>query len=262
MSMSIYYFTGTGNSLKISRDLASRFEETQLIPMTAAIRSGVISKTDTIALVFPVYMFGLPRIVSEFINKLSKQMKDKYIIALAVNGGNVAGTLLELSRKLGGKGLKLSAGFSVITPSNFIVEFTVDDDEIKSIFKSSEKKLDEIASVIKSKSIHEIDKGTKKDCVIKTGILNKGLSFVTPFIDIIFKSTESCNGCGICTRVCPVNNIKLKEGTPKWQHGCQQCFGCINNCPQNAIEYLSLSVGKKRYHNPYIKLVDLMNKNK
>lgn len=260
MSVSIYYFTGTGNSLKISRDLASRFEKAELIPMTTAIKTGVNSSSDTIVLIFPVYMFGLPRIVSEFIKKLSKQMKNKYIIALAINGGTVAGTLPALSRKLKARGLNLSAGFSVITPSNFIVEFNVEDDEIKRLFESSEQKMDEIASVIKSKSIHEIDRGTRKDCIIKTGILNKGLSLATPFIDIVFKSTQSCNGCGICTKVCPVNNIKLKNESPKWQHSCQQCFACINNCPQNAIEYLNLSVGKKRYHNPYIKLVDLMNK--
>jgi MinD superfamily P-loop ATPase len=45
-----------------------------------------------------------------------------------------------------------------------------------------------------------------------------------------------------------------------WHHRCQQCFACINNCPCNAIEYLKLSVGKKRYRNPYIKLEELMKK--
>lgn len=260
MSLCIYYFTGTGNSLKISRDLASRFEEAQLIPMTAAIRTGLISSSDTIALVFPVYMFGMPPIVSEFIKKLSKQLKDKYIIALAANGGTVAGTLTKLERKLKRGGLKLAAGYSVITPSNFIVEFQVEDDEILRIFEASDKRIDEIAAVIKARSIHTPDKGSKKDCIIKTGILNRGLSVMIPIMDTVFKSTEGCNGCGICTKVCPVNNIKLKNRAPKWQHSCQQCFACINNCPQNAIEYLKLSAGKKRYHNPYIKLTDLMVK--
>ncbi len=260
MSISIYYFTGTGNSLEISKELAAKFEDAQLIPMTAAIRTGSISEADTIALVFPVYMFGLPRIVCDFIKKLSKQMKNKYIVALAVNGGTVAGTLLSLDRKLKAKGLCLSAGFSVKTPSNFIVEFTVEDEEIQRIFESSRKRVDEIASVIKSGATPVIDQGTRKDCIVKTGIINKFLGPLIPIMDTTFKSTGSCSGCGLCTRVCPVDNITLKDGVPKWHHCCQQCFACINSCPRNAIEYMKLTVGKKRYHNPYIKLEELMKK--
>ena len=260
MSISIYYFTGTGNSLKISKELASRFDDAQLIPMTAAIRAGAISDSDTIALVFPVYMFGLPRIVGYFIKKLSDQMKNKYIVALAVNGGTVAGTLLSLERKLKAKGLRLSAGFSIKTPSNFIVEFTVEEDEIVCIFEESGKKVDEIASVIQSRAMPVIEKGTRKECIVRTGILNKFLAPLIPVMDTTFKTTGSCTGCGICTKVCPVDNLTLKDGAPKWHHRCQQCFACINHCPCNAIEYLKLSVGKKRYRNPYIKLEELMKK--
>jgi len=261
MSTSIYYFTGTGNSLKISKDLASKMEDAQLIPMTTAIRTGVILDADSIALVFPVYMFGLPRIVSEFVRKLSKQMKNKYIIALAVNGGTFAGTLLSLKRKLKAKGVKLSAGYSVITPSNFIVEFTTEEEEIVSLFHELEKKIDEIASVIKSKETHEVDRGNRKDCIIKTGILNKVLSLLIPVMDLTFQTNKTaCTSCSICSKVCPVDNIKIKDGAPVWKHHCQQCFACINNCPKNAIDYLKLSVDKKRYHNPYIKLEELMKK--
>lgn len=260
MSISIYYFTGTGNSLKISKELASRFDDAQLIPMTVAIRAGAIADSDTIALVFPVYMFGLPRIVRYFIKKLSHQMKNKYIAALAVNGGTVAGTLLSLERKLKAKGLHLSAGFSIKTPSNFILEFTVEKDEIVRIFEESGKRVDEIASIIKSRATSEIEKGARKDCIVKTGILNRFLAPLIPIMDTTFRTTGSCTGCGICTRVCPVDNITLKNGAPKWHHRCQQCFACINNCPCNAIEYLKLSVGKKRYRNPYIKLEELMKK--
>lgn len=260
MSISIYYFTGTGNSLKISKELASRFDDAQLIPMTAAIKAGAISDSDTIALVFPVYMFGLPRIVGYFIKKLSDQMKNKYIVALAVNGGTVAGTLLSLERKLKAKGLRLSAGFSIKTPSNFIVEFTVEEDEIVRIFEASGKKVDEIASVIQSRAMPVIEKGTRKECIVRTGILNKFLAPLIPVMDTTFKTTGSCTGCGICTKVCPVDNLTLKDGAPKWHHRCQQCFACINHCPCNAIEYLKLSVGKKRYRNPYIKLEELMKK--
>ncbi len=260
MSIGIYYFTGTGNSLIISRELASKFEDAKLIPMTTAIRTGNIVDSDIIALVFPIYMFGLPRIVRTFIKKLSKQMRGKHIVALAINGGTVAGTLLSLKRKLKSKGLHLSSGFSVITPSNFIVEFVVEDEEVHRIFDHSKKRVDEIASLIKLKESNNIDCGTPKESFIKTEIINRCLSPLIPIMDITFHSTDACSSCNLCSRVCPVDNITLKNGVPKWHHHCQQCFACINSCPGNAIEYMKLTEGKKRYHNPYIKPADLMKK--
>lgn len=260
MSTAIYYFTGTGNSLKISSDLAARLEDAQIIPMTEALKTGTLSASETIGLVFPVYMFGIPRIVAEFVKKLSGQMKGKYLFSVAVNGGTVAGSLPELSQKLSAKGLHLSAGFSVLTPSNFIVEFIIGEEEIQRIFETSAEKLDQIASVVKRKETCELEQGSRKDRIIKTGMIHKVFSPFIPIMDITFRKSDACNGCGICTRVCPVGNIKLEKGSPKWQHHCQQCFACINNCPKQSINYLNLTVGKKRYHNPFIPLNDLLQR--
>lgn len=260
MRVNIFYFTGTGNSLKISKELALRLKDAEITPMAAAIRSGVISDSKIIVLVFPVYMFGLPRIVNYFIKKFAKQMKNKYIVAIAANGGTVAGTLVLLDKKLKSKGLYLSAGFSVKTPSNFILEFTLEEDEVLHIIEEADQKVDEIATAIQAEEILPLDRGTRKDCIVKTGILNRFLSILIPVMDLSFKSTDACISCGICEKVCPVDNITLKNGIPKWHHHCEQCFACINNCPNNAIEYMNLSAGKKRYHNPYIKLQELMKK--
>ncbi len=41
---------------------------------------------------------------------------------------------------------------------------------------------------------------------------------------------------------------------------CEQCFRCINLCPQQSIQYLDKTAGKFRYKNPYVKLDDLIKK--
>jgi ferredoxin len=45
-----------------------------------------------------------------------------------------------------------------------------------------------------------------------------------PLADRSFQCNEKCNGCGICTRGCPVNNIKMVENRPFWQHHCENCL--------------------------------------
>lgn len=52
---------------------------------------------------------------------------------------------------------------------------------------------------------------------------------------------EKCNGCGQCSRICPVEAIKMKDKANGSKHAeiiediCLGCGICINNCHQNAM---------------------------
>ncbi len=49
---------------------------------------------------------------------------------------------------------------------------------------------------------------------------------------------NSCVGCGLCERNCPVSSIKLCERKPKWiEENCVMCLSCLHHCPKFAIEY-------------------------
>ena len=73
-----------------------------------------------------------------------------------------------------------------------------------------------------------------------------------------FRVEDSCNGCKICGRVCPVGNIVIQDGRPVWQHRCQFCMGCINWCPKAAIEWGSATVTHGRYRNPNVTVQQVM----
>ena len=60
-NVNIYYFSGTGNSLYIAKELQKRIPETILIPMLSLLEKESIStKANIIGLVFPIYLTSLP----------------------------------------------------------------------------------------------------------------------------------------------------------------------------------------------------------
>jgi len=63
----------------------------------------------------------------------------------------------------------------------------------------------------------------------------------------------------ICEKLCPTNNIIMKNKKPTWNQNCEQCFGCIQWCPDKAIEYKNKTIGRKRYHNPHITISEMFN---
>jgi len=45
-----------------------------------------------------------------------------------------------------------------------------------------------------------------------------------------------CNGCGVCTDVCPPGAIALEDDTAVIDQGlCTQCGNCATACPANAV---------------------------
>ena len=68
MKTTIYYFSGTGNSLKIARDIAEKLEECELIPIAKVWQQDQLASTSkNVGFIFPLYYFGLPKIVYDFI---------------------------------------------------------------------------------------------------------------------------------------------------------------------------------------------------
>lgn len=258
MSTIIYYFTGTGNSLYCARSIGNQLGDTMFVPMQAAGEETVLRKADSIGLVFPVYAFGLPNAVKRFMKRLSCNNKGTYIFAVATSGGRVAGTLVLARRLLRARGLRLSAGFSVVMPTNMILLYETSEEKKKILYDTMEKKVGEIVSSVRSREYHAVETGTMSDRILRTGILYRSASPFVKQMDHLFKVDQGCIGCGLCSQVCPAHNIEIKNGMPMWKHRCEMCLSCLNLCPKQAIQYGKLTEGKQRYKNPYVEVKDLM----
>src|SRR5512133_881627 len=119
MTGQIYYFSGTGNSLAVARGLAEQLEARLIAIPTVMDRETITPEADVVGLVFPVYHGGLPLIVKRFIERLSS-LQEKYLFAVCTYGDS-PGLALEYTRdQLASRGGKLSAGFGVHLPYNYI----------------------------------------------------------------------------------------------------------------------------------------------
>jgi MinD superfamily P-loop ATPase len=73
-----------------------------------------------------------------------------------------------------------------------------------------------------------------------------------------FVADGNCNGCGVCSQVCPMDNITLSNGKPSWDKDCVSCFACLQWCPHKAIQAGKMTVNKPRYHHPDVKMSDII----
>jgi ferredoxin len=259
MRITLFYFTGTGNCLTVARDLAKELGDTNIVSIPKAINGEIDLSADRIGIIYPVYMFGMPLIVSRFIKKLSSA-KNKYIFAIATYGGMPGGSLGQTARELKAAGLKLSAGFGIAMPGNYTPLYgAIDKKKQESMFAKESKRITRIASIIKEKKEAKIEKNNFLTNAIFSGLIYKAGSPRIPYMDKDFWSDEKCNSCGTCVKVCPVDNIELIDKLPVWMHKCEQCFACLQWCPKEAIQYGKNTATRTRYHHPEIKLQDIIS---
>jgi ferredoxin len=216
-----------------------------------------IEDAGIIGLVFPVYIWGVPAPVLNFVKNNTK-LKSDYIFAVAVNGGQVSNTLVQLKSFMEQNGSMLSSGFEVKMPSNYIPWGGPGTEEhCRGLYEAGEKKILKIASAINNKVEREVEKGPLWQRIVFSAIYRMTFSMV-PKMDKSFWVNTRCNSCGICAKVCPAENISFIEGKPNWNHKCQQCYACLQWCPEQAIEYGKNTPKYERYHQPEIKLKDII----
>ncbi len=287
MSCEVYYFSGTGNTLAVGREIAKRLNA-KLIPIPRVLNAEKIYvSSQTVGIVFPSYLavaIGMPLIVERFIKRITN-IKSLNIFAVCTCGGYECVNALPSLKKLGHLirtcGGKLSSAYSVRLPMNNLdyehIPVPIETDS-GVIIQKSKKKIDGICNCILKKSgtryklakdlffilmtpfFELMKKPVMNGLEEKAKIpLNSKLEYaeLIPLTDKSIMIDENCTGCGTCVKICPVNNIKLVDRKPLFQHRCEMCFACDEWCPSNAIHHWSRAEGVK-YRHPEVKISDML----
>lgn len=250
MKTTIYYFSATGNSLVVARDLAKELGGADIVPLARVLNGGQDTSSDAVGIVFPVYMFGLPLVVARFLRSL-KVKPGAYVFTIATFGG-IPGRATMLAKKiLAGHGVGLNSGFGVLMPGNYTPLYgAIPAEKQNGMFEAEKRRIKEIADAVRQRKTGIFEERPIIANTLLYLILYKGGSSQIPLSDRSFLVTDSCTSCGLCEKICPVSNIKMAEGRPEWSHHCEQCMACLQWCPVEAIQYKKSTVGRKRYHHP------------
>ncbi|MBU1241054.1 EFR1 family ferrodoxin, partial [Myxococcota bacterium] len=207
MTAVCYWFSGTGNSLFVARKITEVFPQMQRVPITKAlVENPPRIHGDVVGFVFPVYAYGPPAIVKRFIARAAKG-EVGFLFTAVTHGGGPAAALTMVERLLTENNLPLHSAFSIRMPSNYVVGSNpVTGEKAAAIFAQGEKETTRMCELLAQRAhvpvVSAATGGRLKSWAVHP-LFMRGLKTA----DRKFFSRDSCTGCGICVKVCPMENI-------------------------------------------------------
>lgn len=244
----ILYFSGTGNS-RYAAEIIQSVTGDELHSMNDLIKKekkAVLKSEKPLVFVCPVYAWRMPRVVEKLIKDSFFEgcVKAYFVLTCGSESGNAVRYTQKLCMY---KGLEFMGFRSVPMPENYIAIYEAPDKATaETEIKRAVFQIYEIAHIIKDNYKLTQDAVTIKGKFLSGAVNPVFYKFVVKAEG--FYSTDDCISCGKCVNVCPLNNVSLQDGRPKWGNRCTHCMACICMCPKEAIEYKNKTQGKQRYY--------------
>jgi ferredoxin len=255
----VFYFTATGNSLFVARQLS---DSPISIPQELK-KTDLVYEADEIGFVCPDYAGAIPKIVQQFMSKGT--FKAPYIFAV-VTFGNAATSCVEYCvDKAKENGINIDYAQSLLMVDNYLPVFDMNQQ------MAIDKHVDENLARI----VADISAQKKEIAVSDLGFFSKDMlknmqdqHFSMTAERLLELRPDRCVGCMTCEKVCPHKNFKLGDKGLEFSGDCEYCLACIQNCPQKALTLKSNNPGmpgernpEARYRHPDISLNDIIRSN-
>jgi len=246
MKNRIYFFTGTGNSLKMAKDIAAGIGECELVPIKSDMNMDIPTGYERIGFVFPIYYFGPPAMVLDFIKNANfASQGDTYFFAIATYGA-LPGVAVPMVRDaLKEKGVTLNFGSGAKMFSNGVHNYNMSK-RLEKITAKSNKRIAKIVPSIVAKTTGGI-RNTKQ---FTLDMYRKKMANINE-LSQEFTIHNDCNLCGLCGDICPAKNIYTIDEKITFNKKCEACLACVQRCPKRAINHTKTH-DRRRYTHPEI----------
>ena len=223
MSTEVYYFSGTGNSFHVAKELKKRIPGTKLISIASLLKKEAIkTNAETIGIVFPIHLAMAPAPVMEFLKKLDLKSSE-YIFAMATRAGSQHRAFIDLEKILKKKGKRLDSFFTLNMASNdpkFEDWHPATEEEIADLESEVQNKLDSIKNIVLNK-----EKSREKDTnslflCLYFQFSHRFFQFLIKYIMLTSIQIQSVLVVGHVKKFVYPEKIKIVNGKPVWQKEC------------------------------------------
>ena len=246
----VLYYSATGNTEYIAQEIARRLgdECIDLLPRIKNHDYSNLHSEKPFIICAPVYVCEMPRFMSKYLkNQTFTGNKDVYFIFTSGGYAGISGQLAKWMFRKKKMHYRGHAEFKM--PRNYIANDAYPMLEREEVEKRILDSYAMIAPV--TETIQNGGKLKARHIFLFETIVTVPFNPVWSKYKLLakdFYSTDTCIGCGKCVKLCPLNNIELKEKAPVWGDHCSHCMACIGNCPTRAIEYGKITQEKEQYN--------------
>jgi len=234
-----YYFSGTGNTLLVVKKMRDVFTQEGITVNLHKIEESHPADVDlnhTIGLGFPVAEMSTYNFIWKFIKALPETTlaTDIFMVdTLAGFSGGIVGPVREIVKK---KGYHPIGAEEIVMPANIF--YISDEETCQEKVGAGLKKAENYAQDIINGKSKWGRIPVLSDAMYYASIAGLKLTESNLNQKLLRLETdeEECRKCGICYKLCPVDNIEM-DGEEYPQHGfnCEYCLRCTSFCPRGAI---------------------------
>ncbi len=272
----IYYFSGTGNSLAIAKELGRLLNES-IAPIGPRDTRPLFVRDPVCIIVAPIHNYDIPPTVKSFIARLWAPDGDPYFAMLINYGGFLGNGPASARRAFEKQKLTLAYNRPVVVPDNAgpIIRRPYDLSSLATL----PQRLADIADDIRQRKTYRGDEPYSELLSLKTKAAEV---FLSSPVTKLYAQKSLCIGCERCVKLCPVGNVKVTDladtatpvriaaadketATPTtnakqpkttkritFGNNCIHCLACVQWCPVGAIRMGYISFTNRQYTNPDI----------